>query len=178
MEKINFVNNTTPALNATNLNKLQDNVEDAISELETEQNTKIKTTQTTSDTDTYSCNYINTLHTYSTDEVVIGTYGGKPLYRKIYETTTSIPGGGGYTSITIPHGLSNVDKIWVDNSVSRIETTGSSYTSYSLPLIGYEGNTTDKIYTKVDSTNITIYGNGWGTSWRKIVGVLYTKTND
>jgi len=30
MEKINFVNDTTPALNATNLNMLQDNVEDAI----------------------------------------------------------------------------------------------------------------------------------------------------
>ena len=34
MEKINFINQTTPALNATNLNKLQDNVEDAIEETE------------------------------------------------------------------------------------------------------------------------------------------------
>ena len=33
MEKINFVNNTTPALNATNLNKLQQNVEDDIGDL-------------------------------------------------------------------------------------------------------------------------------------------------
>lgn len=48
MEKINFVNNSTPALNATNLNKLQDNIEDSM-----------KSEQTTSDTDTYSCNYIN-----------------------------------------------------------------------------------------------------------------------
>lgn len=32
MEKIDFVNNSTPALNATNLNKLQDNIEDAIEE--------------------------------------------------------------------------------------------------------------------------------------------------
>ena len=30
MEKINFINNSEPALNATNLNKLQDNVENAI----------------------------------------------------------------------------------------------------------------------------------------------------
>ena len=48
MEKINFTNGTTPALNATNLNKLQDNVEDLI-----------KTETTASDTDTYSCNYVN-----------------------------------------------------------------------------------------------------------------------
>ena len=32
MEKINFINQSTPALNATNLNKLQDNVEDSIDE--------------------------------------------------------------------------------------------------------------------------------------------------
>lgn len=30
MEKINFINNQAPAINATNLNKLQDNVENAI----------------------------------------------------------------------------------------------------------------------------------------------------
>lgn len=34
MEKIDFVNNTTPALNGRNLNKLQDNIEDAIEEVE------------------------------------------------------------------------------------------------------------------------------------------------
>lgn len=52
MEKINFTNGTTPALNATNLNKLQDNVENAIAE-------QINTQNTTSDSETYSCNYIN-----------------------------------------------------------------------------------------------------------------------
>lgn len=64
MEKINFINQSTPALNATNLNKLQDNVEDAIDEVQSDTNTKlstdnVKTAQTSSDTDTYSCNYIN-----------------------------------------------------------------------------------------------------------------------
>ena len=52
MEKINFINQSTPALNATNLNKLQDNVENAIAE-------QINTQNTTSDSETYSCNYIN-----------------------------------------------------------------------------------------------------------------------
>lgn len=72
MEKINFVNLSTPALNATNLNKLQDNVEDAIDELEatqddkieeleTTQNNKVKTQKTSSDTDVYCCNYVNEL---------------------------------------------------------------------------------------------------------------------
>lgn len=59
MEKINFINNSQPAINDTNLNKLQDNVEDAIQEAQDTQNAKVKTTYSTSDTDTYSCNYIN-----------------------------------------------------------------------------------------------------------------------
>lgn len=56
MEKINFINQSTPALNATNLNKLQDNVEDAIDEINVP---SPETTYTESDTKTYSCNYVN-----------------------------------------------------------------------------------------------------------------------
>lgn len=50
IEKINFINNQQPALNSTNLNKLQDNIEDSM-----------KSQNTTSDTDTYNCNFINKL---------------------------------------------------------------------------------------------------------------------
>lgn len=32
---------------------------------------------------TYSCDYVNKLNTYSTDEIRIGTWMGKPLYRKV-----------------------------------------------------------------------------------------------
>lgn len=55
MEKINFNNGRVPALNETNLNKLQDNVEDAIKEI-------VENEETTSETNTYSCNYINLLN--------------------------------------------------------------------------------------------------------------------
>lgn len=41
----------------------------------------------TSTTDTYSCNYINNKFTYSLEEQVIGTWLGKPLYRKVIEYT-------------------------------------------------------------------------------------------
>lgn len=58
MEKMVVVNGETPA-NAYFMNKLQDNVENAINELETTQNNKVKTIQTFSDDNTYSCNFIN-----------------------------------------------------------------------------------------------------------------------
>ena len=55
MNKINFVNNSEPALSAETLNQMQNNIEEAI---EKKQN-------------------------YSTEEQVIGTWiDGKPLYRK------------------------------------------------------------------------------------------------
>ena len=99
------MNNSTPALNATNLSKLQDNVEDAIDAVQDDvdslgtnklDKTNVKTTNTTSDTDTYSCNYINTINNkiYSAlsnntniDNLkIVGTYG-------IYNATGTLPFG-------------------------------------------------------------------------------------
>lgn len=46
-------------------------------------NTNIKNEPSASQEDTYSCDYINKLHTYSTEEQIIGTYAdGKPIYSK------------------------------------------------------------------------------------------------
>lgn len=96
MEKIDFINNQQPALNATNLNKLQDNTEDAIQEVQDVANdldtnkldkTSVKDVYSTSATDTYSCNYVNGLETYSTSETRVGTWiDGKPIYRKVFNT--------------------------------------------------------------------------------------------
>ena len=57
MEKIHFVNGQTPYINDTNLNQMQDNIE----------------------------NEINDKGKYSTNEIKIGTWiNGKPLYRKVF----------------------------------------------------------------------------------------------
>ena len=108
MEKINFVNNSTPALNATNLNKLQDNVEDSM-----------KSEKTSSDTDTYNCNYINNSNTYSTNEVLTGKawIDGKPIYRKVINT------GSLYFNSNqknVSHGISNIDNIVYVNAIIKL----------------------------------------------------------
>ena len=47
-------------------------------------NGKLLNSYSTSQNDGYSCDYINGLETYSTDEIRIGTWiDGKPLYRKV-----------------------------------------------------------------------------------------------
>lgn len=48
----------------------------------------IKNTKFTSKTDTYSCNYINNLNDYSTEEQIVGKWLDKTLYRKMYTTYT------------------------------------------------------------------------------------------
>ena len=40
-----------------------------------------------STTDSYSCNYVNNINTYSTDEIRVGTWMNKPLYRKVFTGT-------------------------------------------------------------------------------------------
>ena len=84
MEKINFVNNSEPALNATNLNKLQQNIEEAI-----ENNPGSDTLPINSIVD-YNGETVPTgwqqIHTYSTNEIETGDtwIDDKPIYRKVF----------------------------------------------------------------------------------------------
>ena len=170
---------------------------------------KILNEQTDSNTDTYSCDYINNMtfsgsgggdtlpigaivhfdgdvipegyekyendvNTFSEDEVIVGIWFGKPLYRKTLSSTELV---NSTTILGIPHGIDNIDKIWVDNSTSYLlSVTG---VSYSFPVIGYGGNITDKAYAYTDKTNVYVYSNGgWNTGWLKVITLLYTKTTD
>lgn len=169
---------------------------------------KILNIESTSQTDTYSCEYINNLtpevdnvdelpigtvvkyngaevpdgweevedipnDVYAEgEETVIGTWYGRTLYRKTIATTDLLSAN---TTLEIPHNIENVHMIWIDNS-STYFSTGS--VSYSLPMIGYTGNTTDKAYAYVEGNNIKIFSNGsWGTGWIKVVTLRYTKKN-
>ena len=168
---------------------------------------KILNEQTNSNTDTYSCDYINNM-TFSSDgadelpvgtrveftgteipegweqventigdvyaqgeEVIIGTWYGRPLYRKTISTTNVLTAN---TTMEIPHNIENVHMIWIDNS-STYMSTGSGF-SYSLPMVGYNGNITDKTYAYVEGANIKLFSNGnWGTGWTKVITLRYTK---
>lgn len=83
MDKITFVNKGQPAINDTNLNLLQDNIENAI---------EIG----------YSTNEINTNQKW---------IDGKPIYRKVvqYYNNETIGKAGETVQITIPHLISNLD---------------------------------------------------------------------
>lgn len=167
-----WVNDSVPAINETNLNKIEQGIYEAhnnigdLSNLNT--TNKSNLVEALNETNTNSKN----MGMYSSEETIIGTWFGKPQYRKTITFKTTISG-----SFTVPHEIANVDKINVDYGNSYfVETTGISY---SLPIIGYAGNFTDNCYAYVNKENIYIFATGgWNTSWTKYITLLYTKTTD
>lgn len=111
--------------------------------------------------------------TYSTVEKKIGTWtDGKPLYRKVITTTKSFSN----TTMTVAHGVTNMDRMFVENAYFY---NASSGISYPVSMVGYGGTYTDKTYIWVDRTNINIATNGgWGTGWEKVITLLYTKEGE
>lgn len=169
MEKIDFRNNQQPALNETNLNKLQDNVEQAIQEVQNDTDTKlnadnVKTAQTLSDTDTYSCNYINEIkkgEIYSTTETKTNKVwiDGKPIYRKVI--TVSNIGTSFDTTI------SGIDSLFF-NDKSRI--------SWNFSSISYPIDRARFSFTK--QTNRIAADNEDVATWSAVLVLEYTKTTD
>ena len=138
-----------------------------------------KTTQTNSDTDTYSCNYINTINDYSTSEINTGKkwIDGKPIYRKI----VYVPSLPNAANVDYNHNISNVDTIWIDTSMSFIKwsngatspfnymgTSGGNPNLTAAIEVRLANNTKFSIETyTVDRTGLSAY-----------VSLNYTKTTD
>lgn len=123
-------------------------------------------------TDGYSCDYINDLNTYSTDEQVVGTWiDGSPIYRKAI-AISSLPNN---TTTTYSHDIDNFSRLvnlkatWYDSSDARWYND-----------IRFDSSTT-KICFYCNTTNIIIEGIGtnWSTRASNCVVIIeYTKTTD
>ena len=126
-----------------------------------------KTATTTSDTDVYSCNYVNNLNTYSTSEIRIGTYLGKPLYRKV------ITGTFAYDTQTITDIITDYDKVIKYNGTI---TTPSGY----ITQIPEYTNSSNYCYfvlnTANDNATLTIPSSFVGGTF--ILIVEYTKATN
>lgn len=116
---------------------------------------------------------------FSSNETIIGKWiDGKPLYRKTITFTTIIIEN---ETTSIAHNIENAKNIFIDFGASFMEANigASDYLSYNLPLIGYSGNISDKIYCYVNLADINFYANGnWGPNWTKHITLKYTKTTD
>ena len=129
---------------------------------------KIMNEKVDSTSDTYSCDYINKLNTYSTEEQVIGTWFGKPLYQKTIDV--------GYMEKAnvfkhVPHNVANIEKVWIDRSNSYFVDASLNYFDVS----DYDW------HTSVNATNISavVASNDYDrTTSSMYVTIRYTKTTD
>lgn len=128
---------------------------------------KVIDSYATSTTDTYSCDYINGLETYSTDETRVGTWiDGKPIYRKVIIGTTTIASG----SYTVAHDISNLGDI-VDFKYYSWQNSTTMFIGSTSPL---DGNSKLSVY--INGNNITVR-NSW-ESIKRVIIIEYTKTSD
>jgi hypothetical protein len=131
---------------------------------------KILNEKSTSETDTYSCKYIDdNREIYSTEEIRIGSWiDGKPLYRKTV-IFGSLPNA---SSKYIKHNISNIDFI---ASIKGV-TTQSNGAAQPLP---YSSSTLEKnVQLYADKTIIEITTGRDDSSKNAYITLKYTKTTD
>ena len=109
---------------------------------------------------------------YSNEEQIIGTWNGKPLYRKKFEYM-----GLAMNVENVIGTIANADEVYIEEA--HLITTNDAKLSYPLNMVGYAGNTTDKVYVYAQSGYIKVHTNGgWGSAWKVVVVAKYTKTTD
>lgn len=133
MNKITFVNNTSPLLSAENLNQIQDNVESAINSVSSSIQPAV-----------YEAN------TYSTTETRIGTWiNDKPIYRKVINFG-NLPNNN---VKRVNHNISNMDRVTRLTGITQVDLGGTYGLTWNpLPLI-YSGS--EYIYNTTLSCNKT-----------------------
>ena len=120
--------------------------------------------KTDSKVDTYSCDYINKniQDVYSTNEIRVGTWMNKPLYRKVFI---------GNISSSISHGLTNVDFVssygYVISGSGNFISLPSLRVAYPNYNIGYYVTNQNIVFEKGSDAN--------GTA---TIVLEYTKTTD
>lgn len=123
----------------------------------------------------YSCDYINSALTYSTDEV--NTHkkwiDGKDIYRKMI--TASITGTG---QQNVAHNIINLDNVVKCDGVIKVGTNEW----FILPMSGPTDNISGYGLSiqSINTTNILVFsGSNMGSTTRTLYAILeYTKTTD
>lgn len=125
-------------------------------------------TQSESNKDTYSCDYINGLNTYSTTEQIVGKWiDNRLIYRKVYTFTT----GSNNSDFTIGALPTNISSVVRASAIIGTPTQGiiapnSWDNTYGVGIAWFNGNIVGRL-------NFSSYANKDG-----ILIFEYTKTTD
>lgn len=121
-----------------------------------------------STTDSYSCNYVNNINTYSTDEIRIGTWlDNKPIYRKSFYFTQ-------WSGLGLDTSLDNIDNM-INASVTLKNSASGQWMKLACNPDGSYGfyiKKTGNTY-KIFISNENVY-----TADAVCSFIEYTKTTD
>ena len=130
---------------------------------------KILDTYSTSATDTYSCNYVNGLETYSTSETKVGTWiDGRPIYRKVIQTTNVT--FNGYTMLAIDNNTNLIKyEVYIRRNNNRLDKYATGTTVENAMLV-----------SSIRSTGIELWTDAaFQTGFIELYAIIeYTKTTD
>lgn len=130
-----------------------------------------KTTTTTSDTDAYSCNYINTLVEYSTSEINTGKkwIDGKPIYRKCFSQNNLN---------NIATGITNIDSLIKMECLIK-QTSTNDWRNLPWLFTGGQAGWQGGFFYKASDQQISFQvGTDLGAVQKVILIMEYTKTTD
>lgn len=133
---------------------------------------QVVNTYSESTEDTYSCDFINNINSYSTSETFTGEYwiDGKPIYRKCVNVTTTL----------ILNNENVVGTIQNADSFANIRGNGILSSVYIVPLPYIDNTNNMSLYcrkTSADNTNIILVPLSTNITNINIV-IEYTKTTD
>lgn len=131
----------------------------------------VSNTKVNSSTDTYSCDYINKLNLYSTEEQVIGTWiNGKPIYRKAIKISNIRVENG----VQIPTNIVNIEELTKYQAIFNIG--GDIYNNFI-----FDQNTGLILTSRLSGSNIIIVANDYYIESNDRIYTFiieYTKTTD
>ena len=163
-------------LDKTGLARLWNNIKSKLTGKEDKSNKVTSITSSSTDIQYPSAKavkeYVDKKQTYSTDEIVVGTWiDGKPIYRKVINFG-SLPNAN---FKNVAHGIENFEDMTKIIAIGKT-TDGKCY---PIPLVGngsvFSGATATM---RVDATNIIIATTTNISSHTSIVILEYTKTTD
>ena len=165
---------TTP-IQASDLNHIEQGIGDLSTNVDT-LNTNVGDLITLNTTEKSNLvgaiNEVYQNNVYSTDETVVGKcIDGKPIYRKVFEIG-SLPND---TTISIPHGIKNLDT-FTDKRASWYDSIDDRWN------FDYRKDS-DTVIISFNPNNTNLYIRATGTDWsartsKCIVTLEYTKTTD
>lgn len=129
----------------------------------------ITNTKSDSTTDTYSCEYINKLQKYSTEEQVIGTWSDdKPIYRKVVNVG-NLPNAA---AKDVPHNISNLECM-----ITMRGNANNGTNFINIPNV-HAGDFINQVALFCTKDNIRITAGSDRSAYIGYVILEYTKTND